>query len=250
MCCCGESVRHVYSSHDFGWASSVVFTLYNCVISAKRGGASTSNADALGVLAYAKSFKSILKLRVDDGTYAKLVPHFNDDSLRDSIGAAKDKLYISEQTRHQVWVGSRTIVMASWALFMAIVSAIFALKPDKAETDPISTCMIKSVMGNFSYWFLVACLLSAILVLMRSQLYRAGWRIIWRLTLGLPKEFGVAVLVLLSIGVTYLSFAIIGLIEGAASGFTLSSFIQALTSLWGCLDANPGGAATPIRSAG
>lgn len=212
-----------YPESDLGWASKVVFSLYLSIVTAKRGNGAEDNADALGILAYAKSFKAAIKRRADDALFNCLFPEFNDEALKDSIAASRDKLHIAQQARQQNWMASRTILIAAWALFMAIVSALFALKPEGATTDVFTTCALKSAMAHFSNWFLIALIIAIFLSLVR----RLRLRSLKRVLLGLDQGTATATLMVGAISVLGLAIVVVRWIEGVSVASLGDKFLLA-----------------------
>ena len=221
-----------YPTEDLGWSSKAIFSLYNSVIIAKRGNGSSHNADALGILAYARSLKAIIHARVGQSRFENLLPIFNDETLRESIAAAKDKLHALEQIQQGTLIGSRSLIIGGWALFMAILSAVFALKAQDAKPDLITSCVVGSIVQHFSWLFLIATVAVIVWVLDRRFVFRN----IWRLALGLAQSWGFAAIFGSAVFIAIASlFAAAGL-DGTSYHEPLSQLLAPFKNVYLCIN--------------
>lgn len=110
---------------DIGWRRNIVYSLNHHIIRAKRFADSISLFQAMGVLAYCKSFKGICTERFEMGIPG--LPQFNDDALLDSLRARVDErmaLATQEATNAQIQI-SRA---ANWRLFvLAFITLVIAM---------------------------------------------------------------------------------------------------------------------------
>jgi hypothetical protein len=99
---------------DVRWRRNIIYSLYHYIIQAKRFNNTASLLQAIGIVAYCKSFKGICTERFRDGLPG--LPNFNDEALLISLKARADE-WTAQANDRATDAMIRISRAANWRLF-------------------------------------------------------------------------------------------------------------------------------------
>lgn len=126
--------------NDVDWRLSTLYSMYRKIIQYKRNQNTDEIFDALGILAYAKSFRSICRAELDDREFEQF-PGYFDDNMEQSIGGIQSRL-LKDASDKQIKSDSfRNVLLGVVGITISLATTI-GITDFKIEAEPHSVIRI------------------------------------------------------------------------------------------------------------
>lgn len=151
-----DTITSTVRSKDAGiaWAADIVFSLYYHIITIKRRSDPIDHVRVLGVLAYLRSFKNIIKRVEDEKKLSAGIPPFDDDATKESVTATKNYIELLSTRRRQKSDSFRTVLFAVTATALTLISFISGFASPEARPIPVMQELANFLRTNAYLCFL------------------------------------------------------------------------------------------------
>lgn len=193
-------VREAYDTDDLSWRQHTLFGLYRHIIRYKRSYRGSTFDDALGVSAYARTFKAICKKELKSSLFRK-IPDFRSFELEKSISAIQERSRKTLADSANKNTLAATIIISILGLIISFLSLLQIAKVEIADPDPrvvaFATWIIRNAeVSLFGFSFVIIVVLMAFGVFEgRATRIRINFD---RLLQGFSRETNIAIRLVLS----------------------------------------------------
>ena len=151
------TLQEFKKKRDNSWSNSIIFSLYYHVIRNKRELSHIDHNRSKGILAYAQSFKSIMKRRNAKIGFHKSIPDFNDSALLRSIDASHQMALLEADSKNVERRSKRDFLLGLAALVVVILTLMLSFAGDEEiHFDPTFSCMSRNIYEYpWSIFFLI-----------------------------------------------------------------------------------------------
>ena len=151
-----DTITSTVRTTDSGiaWAADVVFSLYYHIITIKRRSDPIDHVRVLGVLAYLRSFKNIIKRVEEEKGLSASLPPFDDDATKESVTATKNYIELLSTRRRQKSDSFRTALFAVTATALTLISFISGFAEPEVRPIPIMQELANFLRTNAYFCFL------------------------------------------------------------------------------------------------
>jgi hypothetical protein len=170
------------TKNDTLWSDQVFYALYHHIIGAKRKQNSLEHVRILGILAYIRSFDSIMSRYFDRIGVNHKIPSFNHEAIKDSVSATKTYLDLLFAQKRQRRDTHRTILFAIAASMIGLFSFVSNFG-DPNTKPPIFVMELANFLRRNAYFsilpiiIMISWWINEMFDNRRTQLQRDGLRI-------------------------------------------------------------------------
>jgi hypothetical protein len=129
------------NSDDKTWRRKTLYGIYRRIITCMRREEIVQQISSVGLLAYAKTFKSIWLESYPDDEKGKEIPIFYDEHMEESIRAAETRMRFKTQERSEQKASFRTVLFSGVGLVLSIAGLV-KITSGTQITEPAASYLV------------------------------------------------------------------------------------------------------------